>query len=55
MADVEDLYGVCNAEKCKRPERAITNENDKVTIRKKNYHRECAPTSEELAAQDRSS
>jgi hypothetical protein len=54
MSDVADLYGVCQAEKCKRPEKAITSEADKVTVRRKDYHKGCEPTPEELAARDRS-
>jgi hypothetical protein len=55
MSDVIDLFGVCEADKCKRAERRIDREADKVTIRKKTYHRGCEPTPEELQAKDRSS
>jgi predicted nucleic acid-binding protein len=54
MSEVTDLYGVCQAEKCKRQERAIIGEADKVTLRGKAYHKGCEPTREELAAKDRS-
>jgi len=55
MSDVVDLFGVCEADKCKRPERRILSEADKIIVRKKNYHRGCEPTEEELKARDRSS
>jgi hypothetical protein len=54
MSDVDEVVGVCEAEKCKRPERRIL-EGDKVTMRKKAYHRGCEPTKKELKAKDRSS
>jgi hypothetical protein len=40
----KELFGVCQADLCKRGERAITDEGDKVTFRGKDYHKECAPT-----------
>jgi hypothetical protein len=54
MNNVVESHGPCEAEKCKRPERLITSDADKVVVRKKQYHRGCEPTPQELAALDRS-
>lgn len=53
MNHVIDLFGVCEADICKRKERRIDVEADKVTVRDKTYHRGCEPTPEELQARDR--
>lgn len=53
MADVIELFGNCQATKCKRADVKITSEADKVVVRGKNYHKGCQPTEEELAGQDR--
>lgn len=54
MPDVVTSYGPCEAERCKRPDRTITEEDDIVRIRGKQYHRGCEPTEEELRARDNS-
>jgi hypothetical protein len=54
MSDVVEVVGVCEAEKCKRRERRIFSEADKVTVREKIYHRGCEPTEKELKAKDKS-
>jgi len=54
MSEVVELYGNCEATPCKRESVAITNRDDKVTVRDKNYHKGCEPSSEQLAAKDRS-
>jgi len=43
MADVIDLYGVCEGEPCKRAERRITNADDLYEINGKRYHKGCEP------------
>jgi hypothetical protein len=55
MNDVIDLFSICEAEKCKRPERRITDKGDLVVVETKTYHRGCEPTREERNAQNRSS
>lgn len=55
MPNVINVYGVCEAETCKRPERAIVREEDSVVIGNKRYHRGCEPTVEEREARNRSS
>lgn len=55
MTNVRELFGNCEAEKCKRPERGISKENDKVVIEKKIYHRGCQPTNAERRARNKSS
>ena len=52
---VRELWGNCEAEKCKRAERGIYSEADLVLKRQKTYHQGCEPTDEELEATDRSS
>jgi hypothetical protein len=54
MNNVVESHGVCEAPKCKRDERLITSEADKVVVREKAYHKCCEPTPQELAAFDRS-
>ena len=44
MSDVIDLYGNCEAEVCRREDRAITDGADSVVVREKQYHRGCEPS-----------
>jgi hypothetical protein len=53
VSDVIELYGNCEASKCQRGDVKITSKEDLVFVRGKKYHKECAPTKEQLAAQDR--
>src|SRR5258708_25016993 len=48
MSDVVELHGNCEATPCKRESVAITSQDDKATVRGKNYHKGCEPTSEQL-------
>lgn len=54
MSEVIGMEGVCEAKKCKRPERRITSRDDLVRVGKKNYHRGCEPTKAEQKASRRS-
>ena len=54
MSDVIDLYGVCEADKCRRKERAINNEQDRVRVQGKNYHKGCEPTKKEQESKNKS-
>jgi len=54
MTDVTYSFGICQGQPCKRNDHMITSEDDKVTIRDKNYHKGCEPTPEELEIQNRS-
>ena len=55
MNDVVETFGVCEGLPCKRGDRAITREADRVTVRDKNYHKGCEPTPEQLEAANQSS
>ncbi len=50
MSDVKTIFGVCEADQCRRGERVITSENEKVTIGEKKYHKGCEPAAEEQEA-----
>jgi hypothetical protein len=54
MSNVIEMFGVCEAEKCKRPDRKILERKDLVIVEKKKYHRGCEPTAEEQKAKTRS-
>jgi len=54
MSDVIELFGNCEAEKCKRPERPITKKSDKIRINNKDYHRGCEPTPKEQESKNKS-
>jgi hypothetical protein len=43
MADVIDVYGLCEGEPCHKPERTITDENDMYVVNRRRYHKGCEP------------
>jgi hypothetical protein len=52
--DVITIFGNCEATPCKRKDVKITEQDDLTTVRDKQYHKDCVPTTEELAARDMS-
>jgi hypothetical protein len=54
MNNVIESHGICEAKKCRRPDRVIRSAADKVVVRKKKYHKGCEPTRQELETADRS-
>jgi len=44
MADVIDLYGVCEGHPCQKPERAIIHKDDLYEANGRHYHKGCEPT-----------
>ncbi len=49
--DVAHLYGVCEADRCQRQERAITKDSDLIVIDGRRYHRGCEPSDRERQQQ----
>jgi len=54
MGDVVDIFGLCEAERCKRIERIITSETDLTIVNGKKYHSGCEPTEAEQEIASRS-
>jgi len=44
MADVIDLYRVCEGEPCQKPKRRITSRDDFYEANGRQYHKGCEPT-----------